>query len=769
MDSDFFGDEAVVATPLPKRRKVGKQRPARSEAPDSGDGASDDGSQSCCHLCCEPLAGQPSWTHCGRTFHNKGCWAAIRCYRRLMDGDTNKIRRFNDLMIQDPQRWRRDLLPLVKKPGQTRNPAARAEAKKKLTITDNYTKEEYIKRGFVLNLHRFKKYMNEWDGMDESDAEEEFSRLLQEQGSAYSDGFEDKVLAPGNDEVVKIKGSGIHKQEVATVEPPSSCASSSAPPRLVDSRMLSDARTLQVSPEFKRHRSASPSAMGSGDSDDAANSDTGDGSTSKHRMTSRSFASAPQRMSNARSASGSSPNASMAAGYSSRGSRDSARPMSPVEFMQAKSDLKKLVSKHTSLEKSRKYVVHRIEASVAKLSPDQAAQLPSDPSHVKSTVVAKMNSLQSLAQGIDKVKVEAWGQLKNSVADAIDSLETQCAEAEAEWKAIDFLVQQKAAIKKAERSSDRYKKDRIVTKLTNNNWGTNIAKKLVQWIEGASSHSHGPISPHMNAGEVFDKQVLNLWLADGSEKNSFKASLMNDFSDIINAKRDGLCKFMSESATLCGGQTKLDIGSQSFKHLLCATDSEKMMGIAGTEPWIMNGRPWAARCGPSAFPLPGFGCWVQAHNDNVTHMLILIQAHSVLEQGISLSDIMSFLDTPTGLDMFTDSSYTVAIGPNEMVWIPYGYIPIPLVTEPLDDDKPVAIQEQTKQAKFERDAKSTGTYTVLTVFSDSLAALVDATTWLAILKFNLDYCKKNAHRATWSGRCNVLASFAESVAKLRST
>lgn len=63
--------------------------------------------------------------------------------------------------------------------------------------------------------------------------------------------------------------------------------------------------------------------------------------------------------------------------------------MSPVEFMQAKANLKKVVAKCTDMEKSRKYVVHRIDASVAKLTSEQWAQLPTDPGHVKSSVVSK--------------------------------------------------------------------------------------------------------------------------------------------------------------------------------------------------------------------------------------------------------------------------------------------------------------------------------------------------------------------------------------------
>lgn len=163
--------------------------------------------------------------------------------------------------------------------------------------------------------------------------------------------------------------------------------------------------------------------------------------------------------------------------------------MSPVEFMQAKANLKKLVSKHTDKEKSRRYVVHRIDAAVAKLSDDLWAQLPTDPGSVKSSVIAKMDALKAAARGIDKVKVEAVGAQTDAVTSAIDALEKQCMEAESELKAIEFLVSQKAAAKKAERSSDRYKLLRIQQKLTNHNWGAQIAKKMVQWIEGASTHT----------------------------------------------------------------------------------------------------------------------------------------------------------------------------------------------------------------------------------------------------------------------------------------
>lgn len=193
---------------------------ARSARPRKGSPSSDDDLQESapaqdgiCFLCGKVLGKDTMWFK-GKTFHKPACWLAVRCYRRTFP-DKNQLELADRRMASDAAGWRSSVLPLVRVPGGTRDSSAREALKKKhRTIKDTFTASETIQDDIVLSRKRFAAYMRFWEAMDESDAEEEFDKLLSSQRGRYSEDGEDRVLVQDNMKVRNRSGTSAHKQTI---------------------------------------------------------------------------------------------------------------------------------------------------------------------------------------------------------------------------------------------------------------------------------------------------------------------------------------------------------------------------------------------------------------------------------------------------------------------------------------------------------------------------------------------------------------------------
>lgn len=161
-----------------------------------------------CFLCRQDIVGE------GRRFSvfafDELCFNALRSYRYQCKKNGN-LAIADEEMGRDPEAFRKACMPLVTKPGSRRDKSARKSVKQRFQESETYTSLATRKPDLLLTKPRFKKYMNLWEDLAESDASQEFEHRLRRQGEPYyidgPDGMEPRVRVPDNHTISSVSAS----------------------------------------------------------------------------------------------------------------------------------------------------------------------------------------------------------------------------------------------------------------------------------------------------------------------------------------------------------------------------------------------------------------------------------------------------------------------------------------------------------------------------------------------------------------------------------
>lgn len=177
----------------------------------SSHGSEDEGG-ALCHLCLQPLTGQPVKVFKGLSFHNASCYAAVRCFRRIIT-DKQKLLAADTQMAADPAAWRKDVTPLIVKPGGHRKENVRAVVRARRVVEERFTEQSHVRDELLLTRPRFRAYMQFWEGFNTRTADAEFERLLDLQCFDPSSGVE-RVRIPDNERHRIVSGTTKRQQNI---------------------------------------------------------------------------------------------------------------------------------------------------------------------------------------------------------------------------------------------------------------------------------------------------------------------------------------------------------------------------------------------------------------------------------------------------------------------------------------------------------------------------------------------------------------------------
>lgn len=220
MPSESSGEELASArasvSKSAKKRRTNSTAPQgpRSIAASIAESASDsDGDRTMCYLCCKPLVPSESNRRFrGVQFHPR-CYNAVRCYRRYVSMSDSRL---DQIMLEQPDRFRAEVRPLVPKPGERRDSTAMETTRAKLKDNATYTKDELIEDQLLLNRRQFVKHMRDTENMQSSDAHQEFNYLLRKQPMhvGLHSGGEKKVAVAAPQRIRRIKGSSTTNKSI---------------------------------------------------------------------------------------------------------------------------------------------------------------------------------------------------------------------------------------------------------------------------------------------------------------------------------------------------------------------------------------------------------------------------------------------------------------------------------------------------------------------------------------------------------------------------
>lgn len=440
--------------------------------------------------------------------------------------------------------------------------------------------------------------------------------------------------------------------------------------------------------------------------------------------------------------------------------------LSLVEFMRDKADTLRIAKEQIAFSHTPKFINKRIEHAESKLTLEQLAQLTTPPADIKKGIEEHMTKLNDIVGLMDKVKLPEWRVVKQKCLDLIAEIQAASINAEQHLDAMIFLVQEQKRKDKQRKNAGRYRTTKIANRLIRGGY-ENSGKTMAPHVEAAMGGKNGPTVVLMNPNpDEFDFQKIAIWDADGAG-----LGLSGDFWTAkmapIMHKRSAVADYLRENENMQGCLSKVDFDLTSLATLAKQVSSDGFLTDAGHAMWLTTSRPWACRSGPAGWPMQGYGSFAFGIPDGSIQLVMITPALSLLAKGVSLTDALAFFGTPSGHQAIDNESTFVLLAPRTVLWIPFGFLAVPIIVEKMDDygetEKPVALTMKSAS----NDDGNMGAISVLTCFSASLAAEVPETVWQAIASMNRDHLAKNSTRSAWQPRFALAEKFVKEVISSR--
>lgn len=264
-----------------------------------------------------------------------------------------------------------------------------------------------------------------------------------------------------------------------------------------------------------------------------------------------------------------------------------------------------------------------------------------------------------------------------------------------------------------------------------------------------------------------------MWKAGGADSGALGiyevVAALREKSAGVPAKRVALSETLVAKQKWRGAMTALEMPATTIDSKLFTVDIAPV-DKSGAMPWLVANRWNQWRSGPSAFPLPGYGSFIMVEPDaGVRQFFVLVPCEAVLMEGISMRDVASFFDSPSGGKLFGKQCLVYELSHNSLLWVPYGYNVVAFAMERTADDDDNNQEEKKEKNSKKKVAKQLGNafFWVWTPFATQLATCLSERTWRAIYAWNQEYLMKNQEVRIWSERLVVVQGRAKVVEESR--
>lgn len=432
-----------------------------------------------------------------------------------------------------------------------------------------------------------------------------------------------------------------------------------------------------------------------------------------------------------------------------------------MSFIKEKADWNKRLRDLLAGYNSSKGIAKRLEAALSKMTEEQIESMESNPNEAMSALTKAIDEVRTVSIGVEKVKPNLWEDKLAAINKAIAAAEMAATTAGEVHAAVKYLLQEKSKKVKAANNTKHYKKLRIANKMSSRGHGTHASTFLageLQSILGAKKVIDIARDP---TDSEFDQGSLTLFTAKSAAwvGDAFGEGVRQGMVERIASLREVL----ADTPRWGGAMVRHDPTIEKLQSIEILKRFEVDFSHKGSYPWVTAARSLHWRHGPAAWPMTGFASLVRAEveGSGCDLLVFCVPAESILSKGIALTDLHSFLETPSGQGVAESACKVVHLKAREVLWVPFGYLCIPVVTKcetddpddgDGDDNKESKESKEKNEKKRECDAGLVGAFTVLTIFSDALKDSVSDRAWKAIHSFNGDYLNKHGNKPAWGSR-----------------
>lgn len=732
-DDSFCGDaDGSVVSHRPRRRLA----PTSAAAEES----------ELCYLCETPL-GFYQHKYKGLDF-DAGCFAAVRCRRRLIMGNSAGLKAEDELMITDPESWRPSVLPLVKDSKHQSRTLARGCAKRDLQESVETSGQKNIEDTLLLTKRRFKSYHSFWDGISSADASERFDDDLSEADcSCRNSDDEPRVQVRDN---IKQRASAGQKRVRRRVAPESGRGRSPlggpTEPRRTRDRERGRERDRQRPGGPNRTRDSRGGRADEQRSARGLKREAGaQAKSSVDRLTHRRLAEHTSVADDARSlAGGASASSGLGVAIKQEPGRGHDGKLTMPEVMKIKACLKKEVQAALAAATSARSVQKQIKSKVERLSPEQLNTLENPPSEAMDAIEKHRLALAKHQEHIEGAKGSTIEGIRDTATTLMESLSNAEVAAQETLDAVCMVTASASVAKRMTTNAERYAKNKIIGKMVAGGVGKGCAKLCAGQIREPECEARILTNPAM---KDIDFDRVCKWSSGDKEGEPVAQAIREVLSGCsldVDAKTTSLFKSLADHERWQGALCKLDLGSSSLS-LPGAKVNPMFINEVGACQWLTGFKPHRWRFGPSAWPLPGVGTFVVPLTSHV--ILNLFEVGPLVGAGISLTDLMSHLDTNTGEKYFADHAIVLPVTDTDVVWVPWGWMVAPMAVP----------EEELKKTQTELDHY--GACWTLPLFDAELQKKIPNNAWLAMKTMNDEWLEKTNSSGMWQARAALWKTF----------
>ena len=256
-------------------------------------------------------------------------------------------------------------------------------------------------------------------------------------------------------------------------------------------------------------------------------------------------------------------------------------------------------------KKAKSSTWSKIQSAVSRLSEAQRKQLDKDPDGVIGSIEGVAKTLTDLLDEIEGLRSTGLAEFVARGETAMDDMEEVDVEGESELQAMQFLLSEKSKETKAEKNSARCVKTRLINNVVKGGFGKTFSKILARRFD---KEEETPLD-----SETFDATVPTLF-NDDDEAGKQMLKHVDEFQNRavdLKGKVASLSDSLDKKPEWKGAMVRTPMDPHDFNGFYF---KDKVFGNEdnGSTPWLATCRPHSWRYGPHAWPLPGFGAFVQA-------------------------------------------------------------------------------------------------------------------------------------------------------------
>ena len=318
-----------------------------------------------------------------------------------------------------------------------------------------------------------------------------------------------------------------------------------------------------------------------------------------------------------------------------------------------------------------------------------------------------------------------------------------------------YLVAEKSRLyHDAEQMKVNGRKKKLAEAMIKGGFGETLAKLLGDLMVAEST---GPIPNVTDANQMNFDTIMKFDAGDGSDISLGLSTAVHHYQEScfqsVSEKFATLHRYLETEEKKPSAATPVRVfgpdedhhGKPDLSVALKLIEGTAYEDHDGSNPWLVAQRSFAERVATAAFPLPCFPTLIQLAKESYAPVSFLVTPVKALAKaGLTvLADFSSFSNHETAINVIQESSLLVTLQKSsELLYLPQGFLPLPIGREPFSEKTP-----------------KTCCYWTKTFFQVQQSLKLDHQVHAAMELLNHEYLRRLSGQRIWKHRLDIYEKF----------